>query len=270
MLKAGWCPIGSGQIPDRTGHIIVESSDGKWHVYWRVIDFDRLNYTGTQRAIATKFDSDQQVIDLPRVMRLPGFPHQKVEDGVVSPPFMAHVVSIKNHQPYEDIDFGVPIEARSPRQSQSSAFNNTREPLTQEKILAAIAAIPNGVGTDRTQWTRIGLAIHRELGETEIAYNAFDAYSQRWPGKDGIGYSETATRKKWREICSSPGDRVTAGTLLWEADHADPEWRRRYDAEEAGIESPVTQFVDGRADHKQLVRQSWKEDGHVHGQKDGR
>lgn len=60
-------------------HIIVESSPGRWHVYWLVSDCSLSQFANFQKALAAKFDGDRSVIDLPRVLRLPGFLHQKGE-----------------------------------------------------------------------------------------------------------------------------------------------------------------------------------------------
>lgn len=62
-----------------TPHLIVESSPGRFHAYWLVTDCPPDRFTALQAAIAAKFASDPKVKDLPRVMRLPGFWHQKAE-----------------------------------------------------------------------------------------------------------------------------------------------------------------------------------------------
>lgn len=58
-------------------HIVVESSPGRYHAYWLVADCPLDRFPALQSAIAAKFGSDPVVKDLPRVMRLPGFIHQK-------------------------------------------------------------------------------------------------------------------------------------------------------------------------------------------------
>lgn len=58
-------------------HITVESSPGRYHAYWLVKDCPLAQFTQLQAALAAKFNSDPVVKDLPRVMRLPGFFHQK-------------------------------------------------------------------------------------------------------------------------------------------------------------------------------------------------
>ena len=57
--------------------MIVESSPNRWHAYWFVSDCPLEKFKDTQKALAEKFNGDSAVNDLPRVMRLPGFLHQK-------------------------------------------------------------------------------------------------------------------------------------------------------------------------------------------------
>lgn len=69
-------PLISGLSP----HLVVESSPGKWHVYWLTTDdFPLEHFASVQLAIAKKFGTDPAVKDLPRVMRLPEFNHCKGE-----------------------------------------------------------------------------------------------------------------------------------------------------------------------------------------------
>ncbi|HOB93475.1 MAG TPA: DNA-primase RepB domain-containing protein [Aquabacterium sp.] len=66
-------PVKAALTPD----IIVESSPGRWHTYWKTDDCPLHDFTLRQKQIAAKFRGDPKVVDLPRVMRLPGFLHQK-------------------------------------------------------------------------------------------------------------------------------------------------------------------------------------------------
>jgi len=67
-------PVLAGPISPR---IVVESSPGKWHAYWPVVDLPLERFTDAQKALALRFDGDPKVSDRPRVMRLPGFFHNK-------------------------------------------------------------------------------------------------------------------------------------------------------------------------------------------------
>lgn len=77
-------PVVNGPLPPR---IVVESSPGKWHCYWPVVDMPLARFTEAQKALALKFGGDLKVCDWPRVMRLPGFFHNK------RAPFKARLVT---------------------------------------------------------------------------------------------------------------------------------------------------------------------------------
>jgi P4 family phage/plasmid primase-like protien len=58
-------------------HLVIESSPLRYHAYWLVNDCPLDRFASLQSAVAARFDSDPSVKDLPRVMRVPGFWHQK-------------------------------------------------------------------------------------------------------------------------------------------------------------------------------------------------
>jgi RepB DNA-primase from phage plasmid len=67
-------------------HIIIESSPGRFHAYWLVNDLPLDQFAPVQKSLAARFGGDPSVHDLSRVMRLPGFWHQK------NAPFMSRIV----------------------------------------------------------------------------------------------------------------------------------------------------------------------------------
>lgn len=86
-------------------HIVIQSSPGKWHVYWLVDDlFGVDKFTSVQEAIAAKYGTDKNVKDLPRVMRLPGFNHCK------NTPVKTELLEVNEELPrysYDDIVEGL-------------------------------------------------------------------------------------------------------------------------------------------------------------------
>jgi len=56
---------------------VVQSSPGRWHAYWLVHDCRLDEFSRVQAALAARFNGDPAVKDLARVMRIPGFAHQK-------------------------------------------------------------------------------------------------------------------------------------------------------------------------------------------------
>jgi hypothetical protein len=70
-------------------HIITQTSPGKYHAYWLVRAVALDQYKDLQKRLSRVLDADPNVCDLSRVMRLPGFPHQKHPDR----PFMVEYVT---------------------------------------------------------------------------------------------------------------------------------------------------------------------------------
>jgi hypothetical protein len=58
-------------------HLVTETSPGRYHGYWLVTGATLEQFKSIQQRLANLMDGDPSVCDLPRVMRLPGFPHQK-------------------------------------------------------------------------------------------------------------------------------------------------------------------------------------------------
>ena len=60
-------------------HISTQTSPGRYGVFYNIADapLSEKNFRQTQQQLAQLFEGDPSVCDLPRVMRLPGFPHQK-------------------------------------------------------------------------------------------------------------------------------------------------------------------------------------------------
>jgi predicted P-loop ATPase len=79
-------------------HMIVESSPDRYHAYWIVKDLPLDQFSSVQKAIAKRFDGDATVHDLPRVMRLPGFYHQKAE------PFLTRIHGVSDRMPYTAVE----------------------------------------------------------------------------------------------------------------------------------------------------------------------
>jgi hypothetical protein len=58
-------------------HIVVQSSPGRWHLYFLVDGVALEDFGVIQAALAEKYGTDPTITDLCRVMRLPGFYHRK-------------------------------------------------------------------------------------------------------------------------------------------------------------------------------------------------
>jgi hypothetical protein len=96
----------------------------------------------------------------------------------------------------------------------------TEVPAT--KLAAAVAAIPNDdLGWE--EWNRVGMALWAATNGSDEGLVLFD----RWSQKSGK-YDAADTAVKWDAYDSCPPNELTAGTLFYLADQADPSWRARY------------------------------------------
>ena len=80
---------GSAPIPELEPSIVVETSKGKYHRYW-ILDTPSVNvglWSSIMGVMVSKFKSDKNAKDVSRVMRLPGFYHNK------DLPFKTRIVS---------------------------------------------------------------------------------------------------------------------------------------------------------------------------------
>jgi len=64
--------------------IVVNSSSGRYHAYWLVKNIRLEDFRSVQKKLASACNGDPSVCDLPRVMRLPGFFHNKRNPQLVT------------------------------------------------------------------------------------------------------------------------------------------------------------------------------------------
>ena len=141
-VRAVFADFDGAPLPDAfplDPHVIVESSPGKWHVYWCCsIPNDR--FRGTQLTIAKQFGSDRVVIDLPRVMRLPGFWHMK---GV---PFRTRIRKLSGHAAYSDEQI---FAAFPPTEIAGRSANDVILPGSRNTALFELAQLSHRQGRER-------------------------------------------------------------------------------------------------------------------------
>lgn len=107
----------------------VESSPGRYHAYWRVTNAPLDQFERVQKHLALLLDGDDKVHDLPRVMRLPGYQHQKAE------PFTSTLIDVIDAE-YEHETFTAaialppaptPRPAPPPLPAAAQAYINARQ-----------------------------------------------------------------------------------------------------------------------------------------------
>lgn len=78
-------PVLAGPIAP---HMVTETSPGRWHAFWLVDGVPLESFSHLQEQLAKMFDADRSVKDLCRVMRVPGFVHNKQQ------PYQSRIVRL--------------------------------------------------------------------------------------------------------------------------------------------------------------------------------
>lgn len=130
---------------DLEPHIIVQSSPGKWHVYWLVDGLALEAFKDVQRNIAARYGSDKSINDLARVMRLPGMLHQK------GAPFLTHVIHESGELPYTAkrilAEFGTAPAPAAPAPTLADSVQENRHADVLKLTLLLAQSIRNGAMT---------------------------------------------------------------------------------------------------------------------------
>jgi Primase C terminal 1 (PriCT-1)/RepB DNA-primase from phage plasmid len=156
-------------------HIVTRSSPGKYHLYWCVIDAPLDGFRETQKQLILLFGSDPQVHDLPRVMRIPGFPHQK--DG--SKGEIVQLLETNDADDYSEVQFQTAL-ANALRQSE------------REKIDSVI----KNLGSPPLDWTQ---GYPEGERNNECARRAGSCFAR------GMTQEEALEKcQQWNRECNSP------------------------------------------------------------------
>ncbi len=160
--------------------MIVESSPGRYHAYWVVSDIPLEEFTALQIALATLYGGDPVCHDLPRVMRVPGFLHQK------NAPFLSTIIHAPAHQhtradlleAYPELADALKLATPAPRvaASRETTTRNTRHYAQTALNGECIAVETAPQGERNNQLNRSAFALGQlvgggELTESEVVSN---------------------------------------------------------------------------------------------------
>lgn len=229
---------GSPLEPVRAGplvpHVVVESSPSRWHAYWLVDDCPLDAFKPLQRGLAHRFVGDNKVIDLPRVMRLPGFWHQKGD------PFQTHVVEWNEMPPYtlqqvlDAFGWSTPADAApqpSPAKVGDSAPRTYAPNSDEDKVedLRSALRCIRVADEDRETWVAVGMALKTFGDRAMPLFLEWSAQSKH--------YNPTGAIKAWDTFkpdgtTSYQAVFVRAKQFGWDPRNAPSHQRRRAQREE--------------------------------------
>jgi KaiC/GvpD/RAD55 family RecA-like ATPase len=174
-------------------NLVVESSPGKRHCYL-LTDSTKLDeFTGVQQRLVKDFGSDPNAADIGRVLRLPGFNHQKVSSkkGLSGKPFMVRIISHNNERyAWEDIKAALPPCGKANTSDGKQRSQADITPETLKHLKSALSAIP---ADDRGIWVKVGLALWK-LGDT--GYELWLDWSRTAPDK----FDPQVAAETWKDF----------------------------------------------------------------------
>ena len=152
-------------------HMVIESSPGKYHVYWRVSDCLPAQFQTIQRAIAVKFCTDKVISNTSRVMRLPGYFHQKAT------PFQVRLISSKpdlatytlaeiidglglNISPHQTVTPQTSLAAQAMASIHKPRTASLQDMNSVEEMLPYLEPFE-----DYERWIKVGFMLADEFGE---------------------------------------------------------------------------------------------------------
>lgn len=171
-----------------TSHCIVETSPGKYHVYWLVTEEFPLNqFKPVQQGLAAKYGCDPSVCNLSRVMRVPGYLHNK------SDPYLANVIRLSGSLPrysYEQIlrEFNLQLENRRASLTPNLPHANRASLLdalySNPYSLADVEMMLRSVDPwcSYLEWRDIMFVLAQEYGETGRDLAVKWSSGSLWPG----------------------------------------------------------------------------------------
>jgi hypothetical protein len=164
--------------------MIVESSPGKFHVYWLSDSIPLEGFTGLQKAIIYNFGSDDKVHDLPRVLRVPGFWWCKKE-----PRFMTRIVEYTGLK----YDYGTLVQAFPPEPVKKWSAPKYQSNIKSDEEFTGSYGASKG-NRNHHVLKRIGGAHKRGLSWSDIEAEAF---------KEAQACSPQLTQSETRAILKS-------------------------------------------------------------------
>lgn len=209
-----------------TPKLVVNSSDGKKHFYWNAPDVSLDEFEAMQKALIALWQTDASIKGRERVMRLPGFLHQK------DPANPQLVTFDRPASPCPDIVAALKLrefEGASKAKVKGEPKPSADAPAQLARLASALAVIPLA---EESVWTDVAMAIAHYAAihsdEAEAIYSILDDASKKFKG-----YDPDENRKRFGRYCEKALDHVNPLTIksvfkmAW--DHG---WRPPADADE--------------------------------------
>lgn len=179
-------------------HLVVQTSSGRYHAYWRVTDLPVQEFKRFQQALAAKFGTDPSVCNPARLMRMPGTVHRKDRPRLVK---IEHIRSDAKPVSAPKLAKRLGLDLQAQKVAASVELSGDTSLSVARSALQVIPA------DDRCVWLKVGLAIHDLMPDDE-GYGVWTEWSQR-SGK----YEADDQRRTWDGFVKGGG--TTVASLFW-------------------------------------------------------
>lgn len=185
----------SSQMPP---HIGVQSSPGKFHLYWLVEPYVGNDfYTEQQRKLLQLYGGDKNVVDASRVLRLPGFFHNKADPVLVSC-WQIYNGSRYTSEQVQNALSAVNVVSVTGSRSELGA-SDKKAPSLEHLVQALNLLDPNSL--TREQWLAASAAFKQSgwtLADESSLYNIWTVWCARYTQND-----VAENLKLWKSIRDS-------------------------------------------------------------------
>lgn len=191
-------------------HMIVRSSERKYHRYILVNEDENAfgQFSSVMRSMVRNYASDPNAADLSRVLRVPGFYHNKQEPQIVE------LIHESGEDPYEWSEVYKTFVLDHPEEDHQismSASDHVHPNRSTDDLQGALNVIPCQ-DLEYSDWVRIGMALHHEFDGDEAGLSLWDEWSQqdeeRYKGDCHI---------KWDSFGGNRQSPVTVATIYYHA-----------------------------------------------------
>lgn len=224
-------PEGGASIFPIPPSFSVASSPGHEHHYWLLTtesalgSFSQVHFTGVMQRLIKDYGSDPGVKDVTRVLRLPGFPHQKVQaaKGRTGKPFLVHFigplelelglsVTPRRYSPAEILKAFPPVFKNASRSDLRTFDYTSPEPsVDMGRVIDALSSMRDPDAMGYAPWVEVGMALHHATKGSRQGFQLWD----KWSSRGGL-YKEGECRQKWKSfnVIGEDGQAaITANTI---------------------------------------------------------
>jgi len=217
-------------------HVIVESSPGKHHRYVLTETTDLTQWERVQRRMVRDYGSDPAAADVARVLRLPGFPHQKRSEakGLAGVPHMVCIVHESGAQPMPWARVlgtfpPVPAPRKPPKPRSGAEVDGLDMPL----LLSALGHIDPDAGYGT--WLSVGAGLHHGTHGSTDGLALWDEFSTR-----GSKYRTGECEYRWGTFSlTRRGSQKVATIARVYALARESGWDGEYDLGAPGVEDAI-------------------------------